>query len=69
MLSESVETVCKVLGTEVISDGRTVRWLELPTGDHPFWVPVNLIPDGLQEGDYVALKAVVSDQESFERET
>jgi hypothetical protein len=64
-MSESVETVCKVLGTEVVSDGRTVRWLELPSGDHPFSVPVNLIPDELEEGDYVALKAIASDEESF----
>lgn len=61
-------THLKVGGTEEISDGRIVRWLELPFGDHPFWVPVNLLPDHLEEGDYVAINAVESTKERFEKQ-
>lgn len=67
-MSESVETVCKVLGTEVIKDGRTVRWLELPMGDHPFWVPVNMVPDHLEEGDYVSLQLTEATREEFQQQ-
>jgi hypothetical protein len=53
---------------EEISDGRRVRWLELPFGDHPFWVPVNLLPEHLEQGDYVALTADETTEELFEEQ-
>lgn len=66
--SDRQVTHLKVLETEEISDGRTVRWLELPRGDHPFWVPVNLIPGNLEEGDYVSLQATEATEEQFEQQ-
>jgi hypothetical protein len=61
-------TYLKVGQLEEISDGRMVQWLELPFGDHPFSVPVNLLPDHLEQGDYVALSADASSEELFLRQ-
>lgn len=67
-LNDAKVTRLKVLHTEEISDGRIVRYLELPFGDHPFWVPVNILPESLEKGDYVALTAIESSEELFKEQ-
>jgi hypothetical protein len=61
-------TRLKLGEAEEISDGRLIRWLELPFGEQPFWVPVNLLPDDLEQGDYVALRADETTEKRFEEQ-